>query len=158
MRRGLLTIASVTVFVIALLIANANPEALRGDSGENLLAVPTIFVVLEAGLLVLGIFCASFHQRMRQYSDAGTTQINIGADIRKMFGSTAFWLAMSAAPVIFCIIVKLTEGMSILASCIVAFQNGFFWQKVMPTAERKVEATSYSAQSSPSPTSENGAQ
>ncbi|KQW47206.1 MULTISPECIES: hypothetical protein [unclassified Ensifer] len=155
MKVSILAVVSISILVAAVVFANADTSTFRGGAGEELFPIPVFFVILQGVLLVLGMFCASFHQRMRAQMEQGVQNIRLRRDLRQLTSAPSFWLAMSAAPIIFCVIVKLTDGMSVAASCIVAFQNGFFWQKVLPISERQIAPIGYGE---PSPTREKGAQ
>jgi len=161
-RLTLFCIVGVAIAIIALIFANIDGTVFRSGGAEVLLSRPPVQVVLQGVLIALGIFFAAFHQKMRANADGHISSIAIGGELKSILKSTQFWLAISAAPVVFCIIIKLTEGMSDTAAFIVAFQNGFFWQKVLPIAEQQTLSLHHSdlagSDRAPSPTRVNGPQ
>jgi hypothetical protein len=133
---NLLKITSVVVFIAALLIVQfqlngANVTFAMPDENE-LQSTDWLLLGAQALLLLFGIMFGYFHRRFTLLRDGGVNTVNIFMEFRGMFSATRFYLALFAAPIVFGVILVATEGMAFMPALLVAFQNGFFCEKVMP--------------------------
>lgn len=139
MRIGI-ALAALIAMALSLLIANV-PWSFEGSLRGTLpKATDLLMMGAQALAIVFGICFASFHYRLSTLVEQGVQSIVVGTELKMLTASTRFWLALSVAPIIFCVIVKLTDEMSGVAALIVAFQNGFFWEKVLPHARQATVA------------------
>lgn len=104
--------------------------ALPGEAAESL---PTAGLVIDGIALVSGIVIGNFYGRLKILKSKGIKVISISRELREMTQSVDFYIGLCAAPVVFGVVIGLAGGTPLFASTVLAFQNGFFWQTVMPT-------------------------
>jgi hypothetical protein len=130
------------VFCGSLIIANYLqflPELrFAAPSGEDLKQLNWTMIVLQALALIAGILFGHVHRVLMELRAQGIQTV----EIRQLFGSlgksTSFWTGLSAAPLIFGVVVVLTGPIPLGTALFVAFQNGFFWERVIPQAPVEV--------------------
>lgn len=95
------------------------------------------FVAMQAAALVCGIVFGWLHARFKSLSEAGREDISIGDELRGMLRSTNFYMALTAAPVVFAGTVLGGSHADTVSSLMGTFASGFFWQRVLPGEPRK---------------------
>lgn len=140
--RYVLIALAICVFSGSLVVANYLqflPELrFAAPSGEDLKQLNWTMIALQGSALIAGIFFGHVHRVLMELRAQGIQTV----EIRQLFGSlgrsTGFWTGLSAAPLIFGIVVVLTGPIPLGTALFVAFQNGFFWERVMPQAPVEV--------------------
>jgi hypothetical protein len=138
MKKPLLITLSILVFVVVILLTaawlnnNAGTDTQQGfldlkSGGDNLIPM-----VLSGFAMIAGIVFGCFYNRFTELQRHHVNRVNIGQETKVIFTSTGFYLALSASPIVFGVIMVASKGISLLPSLLLAFQNGFFWQNVMP--------------------------
>ncbi|MBV8759850.1 MAG: hypothetical protein JO257_21350 [Deltaproteobacteria bacterium] len=104
--------------------------ALPGPASSN---TPWSTIMVDGIVLLVGIVIGNLYGRLKILRTKGVVDVNIGGELGGMVKSIDFWLGLCAAPVVFGVVINLAHGTTLVASSVLAFQNGFFWQTVMPT-------------------------
>jgi hypothetical protein len=139
--RVLLRVICVAVFLGALVLTNYYLSRAWAGSPLNF-ALPNVEELKQdfswqrmasiAGVMLAGIVFGYFYQRFTELSRRGVQSVRIGREVKKMLSATSFYLALFASPIVFGIVIAASKGAPLFAALFLAFQNGFFWQTVMP--------------------------
>jgi hypothetical protein len=82
--------------------------------------------VLSFLATIAGVVCGSFYRELRSLQAAGTNKIeNSSAFVAGMFRSVDMWLGIAGAPIVYSLLLKATDGMSLAGLLVIALQNGF---------------------------------
>jgi hypothetical protein len=158
MKKPILIIVSISIFLVVILLtglwlnANSGIDAQQGffdfkSGSDNVL--PMIF----SGIAMLaGIIFGCFYNRFTELQKQNVTQAELGREAKAIFTSVSFYLALSASPIVFGVIIIASKGISLLPSVLLAFQNGFFWQNVMPKNFGQTQKPTSAIEPTPKPT------
>lgn len=134
--RRLFAVLAVFVFVTSLVLANYLQQkptlSFAVPSVDEARKLDWVTIGLQAVFLLIGMLFGYTHKRLTDLKAQGSESVDIKAEARAVLSSTTVWLAISAAPLVFGIVVVLTGDIPIWTALFIAFQNGFFWERVMP--------------------------
>lgn len=86
----------------------------------------TARLLLSFGATIAGVICGALYRKLRALQDSGIPQI---PSLRPFFGemlrSTDMWLGLAGAPIVYSLLLKATDGMSLPGLLAVALENGF---------------------------------
>ena len=91
-----------------------------------------VTVVLQGMALLVGIFFGHLHRTLSELRAKSVNTVDMLAVLAGLGRSTGFWTALTAAPLIFGIVIVLTGPIPLGTALFLAFQNGFFWERVIP--------------------------
>jgi hypothetical protein len=75
---------------------------------------------------IAGVICGSFYRELRNLQAKGETKItNPRGFLGDMFRSVDMWLGFAGSPIVYSLLLKATDGMSLPGLIVVALQNGF---------------------------------
>lgn len=138
MKQLIIGLVSIIVFIISILLAEyyVRPGSSLKPALPTAQDLATDFswkrlLALGSATLV-GIIFGYLFTRFSELHARNIQRVNILAEIKRMFSATNFYLALCASPIVFAVIIAASKEAPILASLLLAFQNGFFWQSVMP--------------------------
>ncbi|MHA4811893.1 hypothetical protein ACX0G9_27605 [Flavitalea flava] len=158
MKKTILYTLCILVFICAVYGTSVYLDIVQAEDAselgfmDNSYSVKNILpMVYNAIAMLLGIVFGFFYTRFSELQRQSIPIINIGAEFKNLFKATSFYLALAASPIIFGIIIGISKGISISAALLLAFQNGFFWQNVMPKS-----FANPSSPGTPAPTTPNG--
>lgn len=139
MKRILLISLSIVIFFAAIFLTivflDKSQESDQTEMGflDSAYQMNNFFpMILNGVAMILGIVFGFFYQRFTDLQKEGVKEVNIKKEVSGLFRATGFYLALAASPIIFGIIISVSKGVSLTPSLLLAFQNGFFWQHVMP--------------------------
>jgi hypothetical protein len=143
--KNILRLASVVVFCAVIIGLGNRFGALYADMVPGATARPDVILqrqkatnlgwivaVIQGFVMLLGIVFSYQYARLMKLKQDGTEQFLVGPELRAMLSSTGFYLALAAAPVVYTLVVLASKGAPVETQMVIAFQNGFFWQAVMP--------------------------
>jgi len=147
--RWLLIALALIVFAASLILANyiQNLPTLQFavPSPEEVGQLSLSTILLQALCLFIGIFFGYAHKRLSDLRSQGVQEIDVRVEIRSFFRSINFWIALTAAPMVFGVVVALSGGLPVGTGLFLAFQNGFFWERVMPEKPMDLQKPPHSA-------------
>jgi hypothetical protein len=79
---------------------------------------------LTFGATILGVIIGSFYRGLRAVKDAKIMQVPPGFVINR-FRSVDMWLGLVASPIVYALLLKASDGMSLPGLIILALENGF---------------------------------
>lgn len=139
MNRTLLASVCTLVFIVAIYFTAVYVDKAQDDDKSLGFIVASgspgksfVPMIYNGIAMLLGIMFGFFYNRFAELQRAGIQKVNPKAELKTLFTATAFYLALAASPVVFGIVMIASKGVSLLAAIFLAFQNGFFWQNVMP--------------------------
>ena len=148
MKQLIIGLISIIVFTVSIVLTEyymrpgsslkpalpTTAEELASDlSWERLLAI--------GGVTIIGISFGYLFTRFSELKAKNIQKVNILTEIKRMFSATNFYLGLCASPIVFAVIITVSKETPILASLLLAFQNGFFWQSVMPKGHLEQSTT-----------------
>lgn len=75
---------------------------------------------------IAGVMCGSFYRELRSLQAGGEGRIR---DLRAFFGNTFrsidMWLGFAGSPIVYALLLKATDGMSLPGLLVIALENGF---------------------------------
>jgi hypothetical protein len=75
---------------------------------------------------IAGVICGSFYRELRGLQAKGVPRItNPRGFLGDMFRSVDMWLGFAGSPIVYSLLLKATDGMSLPGLIVVALQNGF---------------------------------
>lgn len=142
--RIVLAIVAIAILALSLLLANYIQDlpALKFavPSADEVKKLDWTSIVLQALCLLLGICFSYFYKRFSDLRTKGVQEVDIALEARGFFRSTNFWLALAASPVLFGVVIALTGQLPLGTALFIAFQNGFFWEQIMPQKPQQLPA------------------
>jgi hypothetical protein len=138
MKQITLGLLSVIIFITSILFAEYNMRP--GSSLKPVLPTAQELTVdvswrrllAIAVATIAGIVLGYLFKRFSELHANKIEQVNVLEEIRHMFSATNFYLGLFASPIVFAVIIAASKEAPMLASLLLAFQNGFFWQSIMP--------------------------
>ncbi|MER8929194.1 hypothetical protein [Mesorhizobium sp. M0767] len=86
----------------------------------------TARLLLSFGATILGVICGAFYRELKALQARGITTIdNLPLFFAGMFRSTDMWLGLAGAPIVYSLLLKATDGMSLPGLLAIALENGF---------------------------------
>lgn len=136
---------ALVVLCAALVIANYIQSLptlqFAVPAANDLAALNWGTIVLQGVVLIIGMLFGHFHRVLTELRAQGIATVDIRATAGDIGKSTTFWIALTAAPIIFGIVVVLSGPLPLGTALFLAFQNGFFWERVMPQGPVELGAT-----------------
>jgi hypothetical protein len=84
------------------------------------------FVVYGFVITLVGVFLGSTYRQLQALKEKGETQIkDIGAFFRTVLMSIDLWIGIVGAPIVYALLWKSMETVSVAGLTVVALQNGF---------------------------------
>jgi hypothetical protein len=122
-RFGVAIIAVVVGFVLYLNFAprtaSFGMQAEAGGSGMLRLG-------LSFAATIAGVVLGSVYRQIRELQARGTTRIDdFGAFFGNVFRSTDMWLGLVGSPLVYALLLKASDGMSLAGLITVGLENGF---------------------------------
>jgi hypothetical protein len=109
---------AVTWFRLA---PTAGAFGLFEGSGDQIVRVTVGYLATVAGV-VLG----SLYRQLRQMRDSGVTEIsNVREFVSRGLRSVDLWMGLCGSPIVFLLLARSSEGMSLAGMVVVALENGF---------------------------------
>ena len=81
--------------------------------------------------MLLGIAASFIYHRLKSWPST-ILDVTIGGLVAEMFHSPNFYACLIASPTLFAVVVSGAQPSDALTAVLLAFQNGFFWQAVLP--------------------------
>ncbi|MER8640189.1 hypothetical protein [Mesorhizobium sp. M1365] len=86
----------------------------------------TIRFALSFAATIAGVICGSFYRELKAMKEMGMPQIpNLRLFFASTFRSVDMWLGLAGAPIVYSLLLKATDGMSLPGLLTVALENGF---------------------------------
>lgn len=92
--------------------------------------------LMAVGLVtIMGIVFGYLFTRFSELHAKQIEEVDVRTELKRMLSSTSFYLGLLVSPIVFAVIIAASKGAPMLAALLLAFQNGFFWQGIMPKAK-----------------------
>lgn len=126
-RNMVLILAFVSLIFLAFFVVMQ-----RNGLGFSGAQFPWLQFVLTCFCMITGIFFGTLYRRLSAFDPNMEMRIHVGAEIKAVFQTVAFWRAVCVAPLVFMAIYTAANGIpGDLPSLLLAFQNGFFWENIL---------------------------
>jgi hypothetical protein len=122
-RFGAAIVALVVGFLLYWYLAprSASFGMFEGNSNSG-----TLRLGLSFGATVAGVILGSVYRQLRELQAQGTRKIeNFGVFFGDVFRSTDMWIGLAGSPLVYALLLKSSDGMSLPGLLTVALENGF---------------------------------
>ncbi|MER8640199.1 hypothetical protein [Mesorhizobium sp. M1365] len=130
-------IAATIGFTALYSLAPRSPSfgMFEGPEGQGILRLVLSFLAT-----IVGVICGSFYRELRKLQNGGATTIqDPRAFIMGMLRSVDLWLGLVGAPIVYALLLRATDGMSLTGLLAVALENGFCCLIVLSGVTSRVE-------------------
>jgi hypothetical protein len=102
----------------------------------------TVRIIASFLATVAGVFLGSIYRELRRLQDAGTKQIdNASAFAIGMMRSVELWMGLAGSPIVYALLLKTSDGMSMSGLVITGLENGFCCLIILNTFLQKPQTT-----------------
>jgi hypothetical protein len=135
MKKNFVALAALIFSAIGLvgwyLLVNGNNNIRFGWSKSEDLPNNSLNGILRIGygylITLIGVLLGSFYKKMQEMKAAGETSIKSVRDFFKsMVRDLNLWMALCASPIVYALVVKAADGLSIPSFTFIGLENGFF--------------------------------